>query len=393
MLRMLLPVLAVGAFATTAVAQTSENLPPPVIVPVKAPALPATFADLKAQAKAGNINAQFAMGRAHLDGWYGGKAVSRSVEEARKWFAMAAEAGNAEAAYEMAMTYYPAEIEEAEKWFLKSALGGRAAPHYRLCDIYRTSALKDWDKALVWCRKAAEKGLTEPYAAMAAAVETGQDGQTASPSRAMEMYVELAQWRDGPATLRLAEMYHALPVGPENDANALRYTRMAIGFDPKIYLTRLAHYYETGRGVAADPGEAGRLYWHAGRLGAPEAMAWVSAHPDLTQAGVDAQVVPAEQFAGQPLRYKGARRVDNAAFYPERAADDEVDGSTTVECRIIAAGDVENCVSSQETPLGYGFAIATTRLITQADLHVSDPALLKPYAGKLVRFRFVWQLG
>jgi TPR repeat protein len=384
MLRAVLPFLIASSVATAAFAQTPDA------------ALPATFSELKTQAEAGNADAQLAMGRAHLDGGYGGKSVSRDVNEARTWFARAAEADTSEtgirAAYEMAQTYYPAEIEDAEKWFLKAAASGKPGPAHYLCDIYRSSALANWDKALIWCRKSAEYGRTAPYAGMAESVELGMEGQTASLPQAVEMYVELAGWLDGPSTLRLADLYHGMPVGSENDVTALRYTRMAMGVEPKPYMTRLAQYYESGRGVAVDAKEAERLYWHAAQLGSTEAVTWVSAHSEVTQASLDAETVPQEQFAGQPLRYKGRKAINTNGYYPERAAEDEVDGTSTFECRITATGDLQNCVSSQETPRGYGFALATVRAVTQADLYVSDTSQLLPYAGKLVRFRFTWKL-
>lgn len=350
-----------------------------------------TVARLTASAEAGEIEAQRRLGRAYLYGHY---KLMPDAEAGRAWLARAAEAGSAEAAYDLGISYASAAPEQGEPWFLKAAAAGNKPAHYRLCTIYRTTTLKNWDKALVHCRAAAENGDSREYANMALAIETGAEGQAVDPDKAIAMYSDLAGWGDRAATLRLAAVYETRPSGPETDARLLRYTWLAAGFSPKVYLVKLAQYHKTGRAVTADAAEAGRFYFHAARMGAPEAVTWMAAHPEVTQAAIDARTLPATVFADGAVKF-GFRRTDRTIndYYPERAYEDEVEGSAKVECRITAAGDFDNCLPASETPKGYSFGAAVLRMVTGMEIYAPEPEPLKAHAGKLVRLGFGWKLN
>ena len=54
-----------------------------------------------------------------------------------------------------------------------------------------------------------------------------------------------------------------------------------------------------------------------------------------------------------------------SASYPERAMDNEVEGSVTIDCSINSSGRVTACDILNETPKGYGFGAATVKLFTK----------------------------
>jgi TPR repeat protein len=378
----LLPVLMAGLMTTAAQAHTVPTTDAE------------TVARLKAGAEAGEIEAQRRLGRAYLYGHY---KLKPDTEAGRAWLAKGAEAGSAQASYDLGISYEPTAPEKGEPWFLKAAAAGNKAAYFRLCTIYRTTTLNNWDKALVHCRAAAENGDGREYANMALAIETGAEGRTADLDKAMTMYHDLAGWSDATATLRLADIYEARPSSPDNDAKLLRYTWLAAGFKPKDYLVRLARYHETGRAVTADAVdavEAGRFYFHAARMGAPEAVTWIAAHPEVTQAAIDARALPATVFADGAVKF-GFRRTDRTIndYYPERAYEDEVEGDASIQCRITVTGDFDNCIPVSETPRGYGFGAAVLRMVTGMEIFAPEPEPLKAHAGKLVQIGFGWKLN
>ncbi|WP_281187194.1 TonB family protein [Asticcacaulis taihuensis] len=50
-----------------------------------------------------------------------------------------------------------------------------------------------------------------------------------------------------------------------------------------------------------------------------------------------------------------------ADLYPDRALNDEVEGTVTIDCAINASGRVTSCDVVNESPKGYGFAAATVK--------------------------------
>jgi protein TonB len=50
-----------------------------------------------------------------------------------------------------------------------------------------------------------------------------------------------------------------------------------------------------------------------------------------------------------------------ADMYPDRALNDEVEGTVTIDCAINASGRVTSCDVINESPKGYGFAAATVK--------------------------------
>jgi hypothetical protein len=82
------------------------------------------------------------------------------------------------------------------------------------------------------------------------------------------------------------------------------------------------------------------------------------------------------------------RASDYETYYPRRAADDEIEGSATVECTAPVTGFVPLCKAVSETPAGYGFGAATVRMM-------EERARLKPgtfKSGDLFRHTVRWHL-
>lgn len=78
-------------------------------------------------------------------------------------------------------------------------------------------------------------------------------------------------------------------------------------------------------------------------------------------------------------------------YYPERAANDEVEGLATVECTVLDAAGRVSCRALSEVPGNYGFGKATVRMVqdkgrvdtTQGDVRI----------GSVLRTTVRWRLG
>ena len=69
-----------------------------------------------------------------------GICVTKSYEESMKWYRKAAEQGDAETYYNIALLYYNGQgvvqsYEEASKWYRKVAEQGYAGAQFKLCSF------------------------------------------------------------------------------------------------------------------------------------------------------------------------------------------------------------------------------------------------------------------
>ena len=112
-------------------------------------------------AEAGDADAQFNLGLMYRNG----KGVAQDYVEAVKWWRLAAEAGVAEAQYKMGLMYLdgrgvPQDETEAVKWTRLAAEAGVAEAQYNLGVMYLEGlgVAQDYVEAVKWTRLAAEAG-------------------------------------------------------------------------------------------------------------------------------------------------------------------------------------------------------------------------------------------
>jgi len=106
--------------------------------------------------------------------------------------------------------------------------------------------------------------------------------------------------------------------------------------------------------------------------------------------GASSSAAPAEVY----VKARWTRFPDSNAladYYPERAANDEVEGSATVECTVLDAAGRVSCRALSEIPGNYGFGKATVRMVqdkgrvdtTQGDVKI----------GSVLKATIKWTLG
>jgi len=79
-----------------------------------------------------------------------------------------------------------------------------------------------------------------------------------------------------------------------------------------------------------------------------------------------------------------------SAFYPPRAADNEIEGTSTVECTVLDTGGRVSCHAIAETPGNYGFGAATVKMVEAKGRVDTSQGDVKP--GSVLRTTVRWQL-
>lgn len=192
------------------------------------------FDDCLALASAGDAAAQYAVGRAYLlgsgiekndiegDEWIEKSALQNyveaqyflglqmesrfhnelepSLEKAVHWFTKAAEAGNADAQYSLALIFISNKsvaqnVDDAIKWFKKSADNKNAEAALYLYDLYSkgTDVTKDDAEALRWLMKAAELGSRDAQTQLGVNLLYGLDGAVKNEAEALKWLLKAGQ--------------------------------------------------------------------------------------------------------------------------------------------------------------------------------------------------------
>jgi hypothetical protein len=80
---------------------------------------------------------------------------------------------------------------------------------------------------------------------------------------------------------------------------------------------------------------------------------------------------------------------DMAKAYPQEAGRVNLAGSATLECTVGPDGGLTDCVASDETPAGSGFAAASVAVASKFQMPTTAPSGA-PTAGRTVRFPIQW---
>ncbi len=186
-----------------------------------------------AGADPGHAKAQYELGLL----CYSGEGVVKNVEEAAKWFFLAAEQGVCQAQYKLANLYFygegiPENFEEAFKLYLAAAEQGNRDAQYSIALMYKEGkgVLINPEEAMKWLHSAAKQSHAEACALLGAAYKDG-DGVQVNLQQAFEYYA----------------------IAAENNHIEAQYV---VGI-----------MYANGQGVDVDLEEAFRAHWHSANQG------------------------------------------------------------------------------------------------------------------------------
>ncbi|HEV7670882.1 MAG TPA: hypothetical protein VGS22_20360 [Thermoanaerobaculia bacterium] len=162
---------------------------------------------------------------------YGEGATSERRAEAALWYRRAAEQGDAEGQFTVALWLWLGEDVE----------------------MNRTEALQ-------WWRKAADQGRSDAQFWLASAYENGEGGLGVDAEEAARWYRRSADQGFDESQSSLGEMYGDGRGVPQDDREAVRWLKKAADQHCASGQHALGEMYAAGRGVAKDDKEAVRLY-------------------------------------------------------------------------------------------------------------------------------------
>jgi localization factor PodJL len=168
---------------------------------------------LRADAAAGNPQAQFIIASRYMDG----ERVSRDFEQAAAWYEKAAASGLAPAQYRMATLFergrgVTRDLGKALEWYEKAAALGNVRSMHNAAVIAAGTDLgkPDYAKALKWFSLAANHGLRDSQYNLAVLHERGLAGKP-DMAEALFWYLAAARQNDEQAQKRAEALVKAVP--------------------------------------------------------------------------------------------------------------------------------------------------------------------------------------
>lgn len=227
---------------------------------------PASRAKLEALAESGDAIAQHYMGQIYLSG----RVVSRSDEQAARWFRRAADAGDVASAHNLGVIHERAsgplkDRAEALKWYRSAAERGFARSQANLGHLLR----EDRDpEARLWIEKAAaQKEPRGLYLLGMLELEAGRDAEAVARLR------EAAQAEDRDAQYQLALLYGAGRGTGKDEKLAMGWLRKSAERNQPQAQYLLAAAYSRGlHGIGRDDAAAAEWLRRSARQGNVEAQ-------------------------------------------------------------------------------------------------------------------------
>lgn len=375
------------------------------LVPPKTPTPQEQLKALTAKAQAGDAQAQYDLAQVYFDGQLEQKPDEKT---GLSWITKSAEAGNVTAQYDLAVAYrlghgVKPDAAQALHWYEKAADQGRDEARAFVCEAYTQNATitPDWPKALPYCRTAAEKGDANAQYAMGMAYAEGR-GIAPDNALALADLKKAADQGHAAALTELGQVYMIGDLAPQDYVEALHLFKKAARRGDRQAVRLLAHQYETGLGTPADIGRAARLYGILARDDSDtEAEDWLKAHPDAPEDTVlDLDKIPRDTMfyatetndpRFQTMDIHGYYDQLSLSAYPVDAQNDRIGGRASAECRFTASGDFDDCVLTEEDPKDYGFGAALMRIMDRLGASGNKTDWAKQYDGKSLRLSMRWK--
>lgn len=224
------------------------------------------IASIIGRAEAGEVAAQYDVGRAYWDGTHG---LPVSYYEAFEWMHRAARGGHLDAKYRLGFMYDKAlgvkeNVNAAHVYYLAAAREGHPAATYHLAQLYlmkmtsmsQQARMENW---FTWMKKAADVGVQDAYKPLARAYLDGFDGTSKDVNEAVRLYERCAPF-DNWCASNLGSLYLKGNKLPRDDTKALYWFQYAARRGHTTSKLDLAKLYEAGDGVRKDDEAA--LYWY-----------------------------------------------------------------------------------------------------------------------------------
>lgn len=277
-------------------------------------------------AEAGNIEAQFILGKAYLDGCYWLSQFFRTPikdeawieinepEKGVKWLEKAGENGDERAIYALGLVYYwrklgepnykkaleyfykiadkdklaqfniglmhedgngvELSIEEAKMWYEKSANKGCKEALFNLASIYyfgKDTGKVNIEESINWYKKAIECGYGEGASAIGIIYEEGYHVEK-NLAKAMEYYRLADELGDSNGALRLGDLYFNGGYVKKNYSEAMKLYEKSARLGNPLAFYNIGNMFKEGLGVEVDYATAVEFFRKAGKLGYIKAL-------------------------------------------------------------------------------------------------------------------------
>lgn len=221
---------------------------------------------LQRAAEAGHLQAQTDLGGIYLEGGKGG--LQPDGQKASHWFSMAAAQGSKEAMYYLGLIHYtgkdvPQDKQKALNYWQQAAEGGVAEAQFRLgVELAQAQTAEAVQQGVRWLTQAVGQAAAAPGVAAQAACSLGYIYASGKPGIAKNM-TEAARWYKiaadgGDASAQLVYAIMLLQGEPvaKDEAQGLRYLRLAAGQDVPAAITLLVKMIRSGVDASSSPQEA-----------------------------------------------------------------------------------------------------------------------------------------
>ncbi|WP_305369381.1 SEL1-like repeat protein [Photobacterium leiognathi] len=220
-------------------------------------------------AELGNSDAMFNLAIIYMDG----QAVEQSDEKAIEYFQRAAVLGNSDAMFNLAIIYMNGQgaeqsDEKAIEYFQRAAENGNSDAMFNLAISYMDGqgVEQSDEKAIEYYQRAAELGNSEAMFNLSVCYKEGY-GVVKSDEKAVEYYREAANAGHDRAMFNLALSYR-LGLGVEqSDEEAVKYYQQAADAGNSNAMFNLAVCYKHGYGVIQSDKKAVKYYQQAADAG------------------------------------------------------------------------------------------------------------------------------
>ena len=208
--------------------------------------------ELRANAEAGDPNAQYQLGLRY----YNGEGLAKDLTEAAKCFRKSAEQGLAAAEGYLGTCYFRGEgvskdFEEAVKWSRKAAEQGdsRGQANLGIAYVNGLGVAKDEVEAVKWFRKAAEQNFAWAENTLGACYATGQ-GMAKDEVEAVKWYRKAAEQNFAYAQNNMGVAYANGQGVAKDEVEAVKWYRKAAEQNFAYAQTNLGRCYALGQGAA-----------------------------------------------------------------------------------------------------------------------------------------------
>jgi TPR repeat protein len=193
-----------------------------------------------------------------------GLGIKADQTEANRWFRLAADRGDPEAAFSLALAYlegkgFGKSREKALPLLEAAGAKGHPAALYQLGMLALTGDLQEPTRAAQFFQSAADAGDFDAVYALGLMYREGR-GVEKDPMKASDLLKKAADARISAAEVDYAIVLFNAEGAAKDEAGAAKYFLRAAGSNNAVAMNRLARMYVAGRGVDKNMVEA--MKWH-----------------------------------------------------------------------------------------------------------------------------------